>query len=142
MYTYRCEKGHDTDEFFKLGRKARSLKCDICGLVAKSIINCRQIGSCWPEGKVFEHVDSKPRMFKNFKELDRYLENKKLSVETLTPNQLKARQEDRRHKLLKGENPTKKVKKKPMKVPEKVDKAFRGSSSVEMAVRALKEDRV
>jgi hypothetical protein len=91
---------------------------------------------------VFEHVADGPKNFKSFKELDKFLEREQLSVDAKSPQQLKAHQEERKHRILKGENPAKNGKKKQLKVPEKIDKAFRECPTVESAIRALKEDRV
>lgn len=112
--------------------------CDECGKYAKKVITPTYLGSCWPEGKTFEHVADGNQVFRNYRELDQYAAQNGGSVEAPTPAQIKLRQEERRHKML---NRGKIVPKK-LKVPEKVERAFRECPTVDAAVKALKEERV
>ncbi len=127
---------------FPWKEKPDVLACPKCKSKAESIINCTNIGGVWPEGRTFGHITNEPKLFKNYKELDKYCESTGRAVETLTPAQLKTRQEDRRHKLLKGENPAKPKWKPSAKVPDAIDKAFRYSKDTKSALKALKEGKV
>ncbi len=142
IYTFRCADGHEVDEFFKVSEKPNKIQCKQCGEKAEGIINCTQRNGCWPEGRVFENVGKTPRTFKSYSEMDRYLTRNHLATETLSPAQLKVRQEERRHKIECGVDPRVKVQKKKKQVPEKIDRAFRECPTVETAIRALKEGRV
>lgn len=135
LFSYRCPKGHDSDHVFHHTMKPQTVKCP-CGKIAKAIINTQMIGSCWPEGRRFEHVGDKT--YKNYTEMEKDLAKDGKAIETLSPAQLKTRQEERRHRGGKPLRP----KPRKLKTPEIVDKAFRHSPNVETALKALKEGRV
>lgn len=134
LYSYRCPNGHEEDHVFSHTMKPETVKCQ-CGRIAKSIINTGMIGSCWPEGKRFEHVAD--RNFANYSEMEKFLAKDGKAIETLSPAQLKVRQEERRHRGGRMKTPPPKS----LKIPKEVDQAFRYSPTVESAMKALKEGR-
>lgn len=100
LYSYRCSLGHESDHYFKFSEKRKSVRCDSCGKRALSIINTQMIGSCWPEGRVFPHVQDAP--VKNYKELDKVIAANGGYVENLSPKAMKAKQEERKHNTLRS----------------------------------------
>lgn len=137
LYQYRCGKGHLDERVFRVDRKPETIRCSLCGSRAKSVIaTAPNIGSCWPEGKRFEHIDG--RTFKSYKEMDKYAESVGGHVEAPSAQTISRRREERAHRALQR----KKVLPKKFKTPAVVEKAFRECPTVDAAVKALKENRV
>lgn len=106
-----------------------------CARMARRIISCTNVGSIFPYGKRFEHVDDGVKEFTSYRDLDRHLEKQGLSAQVLTASEIRKKQEDRRNRQVRKEG-------KKIKLSSQVDRAFRESPSVDTAVRALKEGRV